>query len=169
MKTFASVRRFARSDRGESLLEFAISAIIVLTVLFGVMDFSRALYTYHFISHAAQHGARFAEVHGSAWSTTCTTAGQLGCTISTSSTATDVQDYLRTMVPPGVTASNLTATATWPGTDINGSSAGACGTTINYAGCLVKVKVTYQFNFIVPFMPASAQTFSSTAEAVIQQ
>ncbi|HEV2273048.1 MAG TPA: hypothetical protein VGR96_02715 [Acidobacteriaceae bacterium] len=51
------------------------------------------------------------------------------------------------------------------GEDINGNSS-ICGTTKNKAGCLVQV---YQFSYMVPFLPAAAQTMSATAQAVITE
>ena len=54
------------------------------------------------------------------------------------------------------------------GEDINGNSS-ICGTTKNKAGCLVQVSVSYQFSYMVPFLPAAAQTMSATAQAVITE
>ena len=71
MSWLATICRLCRAERGETLIEFAISAVITLSLLFAVMDLSRALYTYHFISFAAEQGARFAEVHGSGWTSSC--------------------------------------------------------------------------------------------------
>lgn len=169
MNRFMRIRSFCRGDRGETLVEFAVSAVITLSLLFGIMDISRAAYTYHFISYAAQQGARFAEVHGSAWSGACSSTNanypdQLGCTASN----TDIQKYVQSLSPPGVTNASVSVNAAWSNKDINGSTT-VCGTTPKYPGCLVTVTVSYQFNYMVPFLPTSAQTMSSTAEAVIQQ
>lgn len=169
MNRFMRIRSFCRGDRGETLVEFAVSAVITLSLLLGIIDLSRAAYTYHFISYAAQQGARFAEVHGSAWPGACSSANanypdQLGCTASN----TDITKYVQSLSPPGVTSSSMTVTAAWPGKDISGSTT-VCGTTTKYPGCLVTVTVSYQFNYMVPFLPTSAQTMSSTSQAVIQQ
>lgn len=166
----AAIQCFCRAERGESLIEFAISAVITVSLLLGAMDLARALYTYHFISYAAQQGARFAEVHGSGWTAGCnsqTGAGypnQLGCTASQS----DIQAYVRSLTPPAVTKANVSVNAQWLGKDINGNTA-VCATTSNYAGCEVRVTVSYQFTYVVPFLPNAAQTLSSTAQAIIQQ
>jgi Flp pilus assembly protein TadG len=170
MNSFSAIHRFCRAERGETLVEFAISAVITLSLLFGIMDLARALYTYHFISYAAQEGARFAEVHGSGWTSACNSQtgadypDQLGCTASPA----DIQAYVQSLTPAAVTKANVSVTPQWLDKDINGNT-GVCATTNNYAGCVVRVTVSYQFNYIVPFLPRGAQTLSSTAQAVIQQ
>ena len=170
MTLFSAIHRFCRAELGETLIEFAISAVITLSLLFGIIDLARALYTYHFISYAAQEGARFAEVHGSGWTNPCNSQtgadypDQLGCTASSG----DIQAYVRSLTPPAVTKANVSVSPQWLGKDINGNTA-VCGTTNNYAGCLVRVTVSYQFTYIVPFLPRAAQTLSSTSQAVIQQ
>ncbi|HKO11902.1 MAG TPA: TadE/TadG family type IV pilus assembly protein [Acidobacteriaceae bacterium] len=170
MNRATAIHDFCRAELGETLIEFAISAVITMSLLLGAMDLARAFYTYHFISYAAQQGARFAEVHGSGWTSACnsqTGAGypdQLGCTASQG----DVRAYVQSLTPPAVTKANVTVTAQWPGKDISGNTT-VCGTTSNYSGCEVRVTVSYQFTYMVPFLPSAAQTLSSTARAVIQQ
>ena len=170
MNHSSAVHRFCRAERGETLIEFAVSAVITLSLLFGTMDLARALYTRHFISYAAQQGVRFAEVHGSGWTSACNSQtgadypNQLGCTASQA----DIEAYVRSLTPSGISSTDLSVSPQWPGKDINGSTA-VCGTTSNYAGCLVLVTVSYQFTYIIPFLPRAAQTFSSTSQAVIQQ
>ena len=45
-------------------METAMSMIILLTFMFGVMEAGFALYSYHFISEAAREGTRYAIVRG---------------------------------------------------------------------------------------------------------
>jgi hypothetical protein len=49
----------SRSERGQSMLEFSVSAIVILTLLVGVADFGRAFFTYLTMRDAAQEGAVF--------------------------------------------------------------------------------------------------------------
>ena len=50
--------------------------MVFMSMLLGIADFSRALYAYHFVSHAAREAARYAMVRGcSTISTNCPTAG----------------------------------------------------------------------------------------------
>ena len=53
------------------MVEMALSMIILLTILFGLIEMCLALYTYHFVSDAAREGSRYAIVHGS----TCLVSG----------------------------------------------------------------------------------------------
>lgn len=46
------------SDRGQTLVEFALSLTITLLMIFGLIDFSRAVYTASVVQWAAQEGAR---------------------------------------------------------------------------------------------------------------
>lgn len=170
MKRLEIIRSFRCAEGGDTLIEFAISAVITVSLLLGVMDLSRAVYTYHFISSAAELGARFAEVHGSGWPSACSSSSgtsysvPLGCTASKS----DVQAYVQSLTPPAINKANLTVTPQWLGKDINGSTT-ICGTTSNKAGCLVQVNVSYQFTYMIPFVPTAAQTLTATAQAVITE
>ena len=58
------LRRLRRED-GSGLVEFAIVFILYMTMILGVMDFARALYVYHFVSHVAREATRYAAVNGS--------------------------------------------------------------------------------------------------------
>src|SRR6202011_4519957 len=61
----------AVSERGSALVEFAIASTVALTMIFGIIDFGRGLYTYHLVANAARAGSRWAMVRGN----TCTAAG----------------------------------------------------------------------------------------------
>ena len=47
-------------ERGCTLVEFAIGATVFLTVLFGVLEFGRALWTHNALTDAARRAARYA-------------------------------------------------------------------------------------------------------------
>jgi hypothetical protein len=47
-----------QSERGQATVEFAITITMTLLLIFGMIDFSRAVYTVSVIHWAAQHGAR---------------------------------------------------------------------------------------------------------------
>ena len=51
-----------KSERGQSLVEFAFSLVILLILVSGVFDGSRALFTYLSMRDAAQEGALYASV-----------------------------------------------------------------------------------------------------------
>jgi Flp pilus assembly protein TadG len=51
---------FHRDQRGSALVEFSIGAFVFLTATFGVLEFSRMLWTHNALSDAARLGARYA-------------------------------------------------------------------------------------------------------------
>jgi Flp pilus assembly protein TadG len=52
-------------ERGATLVEFALVATVFLTVMFGVIEFGRCLWTHNALSDAARRGARYAVNHPS--------------------------------------------------------------------------------------------------------
>lgn len=49
-------------EKGQTLVEFALAAMLFLTLLFGIIEFGRALWTWNTIVQATRAGARFAIV-----------------------------------------------------------------------------------------------------------
>ena len=52
--------RFARSESGAAMVEFAIVALVLFSFIFAMIDFGRALFLYNNLTNAAREGARFA-------------------------------------------------------------------------------------------------------------
>src|SRR5580658_7251394 len=63
------------SQRGTTILESAVMISVLLVMMFGVIGFGNALYTYHFVSNTAREATRWASVRGS----TCTGGLAGGC------------------------------------------------------------------------------------------
>jgi Flp pilus assembly protein TadG len=174
----------ATSEQGSELVEFALAITILLTLMFGIMDFSRAMYAYHFLSNAAREASRYASVRGSTFATACTNPPPVAyaCEAATA----DLTAYVQSIAAPGMYVSGGTANAscatpsvgqlnvctTWPGTAPSGA-AGACDTANgnDSPGCLVVVKVLYTYGFTLPFVSKNVSniTMTSTSETVIQQ
>lgn len=153
------MKRAREGERGTSMVEFAISASVLLFILFGIIEFGRALYTYHSVANAARLGARWAMVRGSK----CTVLDHCGATSG------DVQQYVRSLVPM-VDSGNLTVTATWstaPASSSNTSCTSASPSTVNTPGNLVCVTVSYPWNFAISYVSTTGLTLSSTAKQVI--
>lgn len=51
--------------RGSALVEFALFFMLYLTLLLGLLELGRLVWTVATLSHAAREGARYATVHGS--------------------------------------------------------------------------------------------------------
>lgn len=152
-----SQQRGPRGEHGYALVEAALSLVLLLTLVFGIMEVSMALYTYHFISDAAREGTRYAIVRGSACNSFPT-----ACPAS----ATNIQDYVRTLGFPGVDPNKMTVNTAWPTT---GTSCTPSSTPCNNPGNLVQVTINYQLPFALAFVRVSTLTLTSTSQMVISQ
>lgn len=52
-----------KTERGATLVEFAIGATVFFTVMFAIVEFGRMLYVHNALSDAARRGARYAVVN----------------------------------------------------------------------------------------------------------
>ena len=59
----SDARKERSGERGATLLEFAIAATVFLTVMFGVVEFGRCLWTHNALADAARRAARYAINH----------------------------------------------------------------------------------------------------------
>jgi Flp pilus assembly protein TadG len=97
------------SDRGQSLVEFALVLPLLLLLVFGIIDAGRLIFTYNDVSNAARSGVRTAIVNQSTTgSNTCDTtapdAYPTGCAIASAVglalTAADVCVDYRAVTTP---------------------------------------------------------------------
>jgi Flp pilus assembly protein TadG len=164
----------AREERGVGLVEFAMTAWLMMFLLLGVFQFGYAMYAYQFTSYAAQQGARFAMVRGHTWSEhegdICGTSAPPNFTMiyDCEAQSSDIQNYVQSLATGGINPSNITVNSNnWPAATPDGTST-ACTNQPNSQGCLVKVTVSYTFNFI-PFLRVTAVPMTATSEKVILQ
>lgn len=54
---------FRQDETGGSMAEFAIVALTFLTIIFGIIEFGRLLYTHNALADAARRGARYAVIN----------------------------------------------------------------------------------------------------------
>jgi len=165
-------------EKGSTLFEFAITVILFLVMLFGIVDFGRALYTYHFLSNAARTATRWAAVNGATCGPGGSTTACPSCDASCNGTApmnngpaseTDVQNFVKGITPPGIDPTQLTITACGVagGTKCADSTPADCVATPNNPGCTVQVTVSYNFPFLVPLVQTGTIPMSSSSEMVI--
>jgi len=152
-------------QRGSQVIEFAVTSLVFLALLFGIIDTGRALYAYEFITYAARAGARWAMVRGSNCSALnpaswCEPAGSA----TTGATAADVQTYVQSLNLPGIQPSGLAVTPTWPAT-----GTGCNATITNSPGCPVKVVVQFPYISTIPFVRITTLTLTAISEMVISQ
>ncbi len=55
-----------RNERGTTIAEFAIVALVFFTLIFGIIEFGRLLYTHNALADATRRGARYAAMHPAA-------------------------------------------------------------------------------------------------------
>jgi Flp pilus assembly protein TadG len=144
--------RNALRERGSELVEFAFAVTILFTLIFGIMGFAQAAYTYHFVSSVAREATRYASVRGSA----CTLL-PTDCPI----TDDEIVTYAKSLVPGGINASKLSVTP-------NHVNPGGSCKLPSSPGCAVSVTVQYPFAFL-PMLNLPAVTMTSTSQMVISQ
>jgi Flp pilus assembly protein TadG len=142
------------AQRGTATVEFAVSAMVMLMLLFGILQCSLLVYSYHAVSNAARQGSRWAMVRGS------------DCLASSCpATADSVKAYVLTQVPL-LDASKVNVTTTWAG----GSGCTVSSpTTAGGPGCTVSVQVSYPFDIDLPLVPIGAITLSSASQMVMSE
>lgn len=102
-----------RRQNGAAIVEFAIAAVLFFTVLLGIFDFGRILFTWNSVAEATRRGARQAVV----------------CNRGSTSVLTSMQKIV-----PSLTAS--TVTVNWY--DASGAISASCDSS-NCAGVAVSV------------------------------
>jgi Flp pilus assembly protein TadG len=141
-KDAGKVRPSQDPERGQTLVEFALVVMIFLVVLFGILEFSRALWTYNTIVQATRAGARFAVVE----IPSVTNNAVKNYVVYHNSAGTGAP------VVPGLSTSSVTVTYTRidPNT---GNPVEATTLQDKYNSAYVQVGITgYTFNFIVPIL-----------------
>jgi Flp pilus assembly protein TadG len=149
--------RAKHSERGASMAETAIIMSVVLLLLFGIIDFGRATYTYSWVANAARMGARWMIVRGSL---SCTSGNGFVIDNCNAQSAA-LQTYVQSLNTGMMTTANIAATETPVSCPV--------GAATNGPGCVVKVTVSYPFAFIAPFFPKAGIQMSSTSQMVISQ
>jgi Flp pilus assembly protein TadG len=151
-----------RKERGSSLVEQSFIIVFLLTLMLGIIDCGRALYTYHFVSNVAREATRWASVR----STTCNASA----VPPGPATNGDVQStFTANLTTMGLDPSKITFNTTWlvpPG--VGATSCPVAG--VNKIGCMVHIDVTYHYTFLfAPFISAPAITMTSSSEMLITQ
>ncbi len=125
--------------QGQSLVEMAFVVLIFLFLLFGIIEFGRALWTYNTIVHATRAGARWAVVNVQSDSDSANKTKVQNLVVYGNPNISSGNPIL-----PGLTTSMVTVS-------IVAIESDGSGNPINQK---VSVRVNnYQFRFIVPIAP----------------
>ena len=124
-------RKPGRTERGQSLVEFALVIPVLIILVFGIIDFGLALRAYISVTQATREGARFAAVGNDAGTFTSGGSGQCNGTTTT----TVVGKVCSTM--NGLSLSDLSSVSvTYPTGKTSGQS--------------VRVSAQYHYDYITP-------------------
>lgn len=63
MKSDQITKTKVRGERGSTMAEFAIVAVVFFMIIFAILEFGRLLYTHNALTDAARRGARYAALH----------------------------------------------------------------------------------------------------------
>lgn len=136
-----------RRSRGQALLEFALVLPVLVFLLLGLFDLSRAIYAYNTLSNASATGARVAIVNQ-----TVTSGSPCSATQSIKRCAAEQAVSL------GIQSSAVTVRF------LKADKSGTC-TTIQL-GCLAEVTVPYTFQPITPVIAGIVGTISMSSTSV---
>lgn len=121
-----------KNQRGASLVEFAIVATVFLTVLFGILEFGRLLWTHNALTDATRRGVRYATIRKN------DAAGNLAVQKMVVYGDPNANPATATPVVPGLAISNVVTTPN------------DCDGVLFTRRATVSI-TSYQFQFAVPF------------------
>ena len=147
-----------RRTRGQALLEFALVFPVLVVLLFGIVDFGRAIYDYNTLANAARAGVRVAIVNQNGAGAGCATGSGATPPDTTRVSAHDCAVQAALAMGPvsaSVSYRNPTDTA-------------ACSPV--QVGCLAVVTITYAYRPITPVISSivSAIPLSSTSTEPVE-
>jgi Flp pilus assembly protein TadG len=131
-------------------------------LMFGIMEYSRLSFANNFCAYAAQQGARYASLRGSASTSPLPTNPNPCGTSCTNASSGDTTATFVQGLAVGLDTTKLTIATTWT------SSTG----NANAAGGTVTVKVSYAYNpllsVVTAAMPTTLSLNSSSTMTVLQ-
>lgn len=189
--------RFAAKPRagmmredGATLVEMAFASVMILSVFFGIMEVSYALYSLNYVSNAAREATRYASIRGANSCGDANVTPYPNCGLSpTQFTSTSdptknpLLAHIEAIGYPGLNANNtslqvnfLVATKASDGTTTWASDASCStadldshGNACNNLGNMINVQVTYQFPLNIPFWKNVTVPVSSKSQLMISE
>jgi len=162
-----ALRHLAHNECGQALVETALTMLILLSLILGVMDLCLALYSYHYLANAAHETARYAIVRGATWGTSCGSYTASMCTAS----PTDIANFVASRNFPGITITADDVCVQYF-SSVSASTASTCTKNTansgpNAVGNIVMITITYPFSFGLPGLGTYTYHLSSTSRMVI--
>jgi len=122
--------RSGKSQRGQSLVEFSVSMVILLILMTGIVDFGWAFFTLVSLNDAAQEGAAYAAI----------------CPAQTADIQTRVLDSAPDLIGRTLQASDINVC-------VAVTDSASCGAAPHIGG-YVRVELDYEHKVITPFIGA---------------
>ena len=144
----------ARRDSAQSIVEFAIVLPLFLLLLFGLIDFSRLLFTYVSLANGAREMARIASVSTN-WSSNASVNAFRNYTIVAGGQNASTDSVTIVVGTPGCARIEDTG-GTCPSSGVNAPTTVTCSLPLQTTTCalpqpqqggFVQVQLTYQFQF----------------------
>lgn len=168
--------RLIRDEQGGSLVDTAISFLILLTLIFGVIEGAFAVYSYHYLANAAHEGTRYAIVRGGSWGFSCDGTGSLGSGYNTSGCTANVNDVKNFVASRNFPGLNVTAaevcvqySSSTPASTVTPCITSSATSTDNVRGDIVQVTIAYPFVLGIPGLPTRTIWMTSTSQMAIAQ
>jgi uncharacterized membrane protein len=138
MRQFRRRRSFNRSERGQSMVEMALTMTILLVVLSAVLDLGRGFFSFIAIQNAAAEGALYAAINPH-----CRSALVTGCGNPNNVVFRTLNESPDGLVDPKKMQ-----------VDVSCDDGGTCGNSALIEGHPITVTVVYQFQMLGPFSGA---------------
>ena len=167
----AAMRQIAAAmgEEGGSLVEMALSCLILIPILFGIIQLSIGLYCFHFAADAAREATRWAIVRGASCNGNFGT-GYCSPTDGKNDGASpnDIAQYVKGLGYPFSGA--VTTNTQWCTTTGATPATWTCSTDKNNeVGNQVQVTVSYAYPLVIPFVPKNTLNVSSVSSMAIVQ
>lgn len=123
-------RRFSREQSGQAQVEFIFSIIFLMIFIAGIIEIIMLVYTYNVLADSAKEGVRYAIVHGTENTSSCSGPGAGSVTCS-DSTAANVSTAVTTYAKfSGHSTASMTVTTTYP--DSSSAAPNRVRVTVSY-------------------------------------
>ncbi len=136
-------------ERGQTLVEFGLTAFLLLMSLMSVVEIGRMVLVYTTVANATRAGARYAIVHGT------------NNLASTDQIKTVVKNFLGT-APVDTSRTGITINVNYPGDPSKSGSTGC-----KDPGCGVSVTTTYPYDPFITYFPWPTINLASTSQGAI--
>lgn len=168
----AHIRR-ACEEHGQSLVETALSMMMLLVLIFAVIEAAWGAYSLHYLANASHEAARYAIVRGGSWTTSCDGTGAAGSGYGSSmcqASPEDVANFVTRRNFPGISiAPENVCVEYFSSVPASASTSCSGNTGPNASGDVVQVTITYPFSFPLPFINRYTWNLKSTSQMVIAQ